>query len=101
MVGWLPTGADDRVAARAGLTRDVDAVPLSAFRVRPAKPGEPGGLILGYAAYAPREIDDACTRLAAALRGTRRRKDETFDPGGRDHVPGREAGSTSAARPPG
>jgi GntR family transcriptional regulator / MocR family aminotransferase len=75
LVGWLPDGLDDRVAARAGLTRDVDAVPLSAFRVRPAKPGEPGGLILGYAAYAPREIDDACARLAGALRGTSRRRD--------------------------
>jgi hypothetical protein len=55
--------------------RDVDATPLSAFRVRPAKPGEPGGLILGYAAYAPREIDDACARLAAALRAASRRTD--------------------------
>jgi DNA-binding transcriptional MocR family regulator len=65
LVGWLPDGLDDRVAARAGLTRDVDAVPLSAFRVRPAKPGEPGGLILGYAAYAP----GRSTMRARAWRG--------------------------------
>jgi GntR family transcriptional regulator / MocR family aminotransferase len=73
LVGWLPDGVDDCVAARAGLVHEVEATPLSAYRVRPAQRGERGGLILGYAAYAPREIDDACTRLAAALRGTRRR----------------------------
>jgi GntR family transcriptional regulator/MocR family aminotransferase len=73
LLGWLPAGVDDRAAARAALGHDVDAPPLSAFRVRPARRGERGGLILGYAAYTPREIDDACVRLAAAL-GTLGRK---------------------------
>jgi GntR family transcriptional regulator / MocR family aminotransferase len=72
LMGWLPAGADDRTAARAALARDVDTPPLSSFRVRPARSGERGGLVLGYAAYTPREIDDACGRLAAALRAMRR-----------------------------
>jgi GntR family transcriptional regulator/MocR family aminotransferase len=72
LMGWLVAGLDDRAAARAALTRNVDAPPLSGFRVRPARRGERGGLVLGYAAYTPREIDDACGRLAAALRGVRR-----------------------------
>jgi GntR family transcriptional regulator/MocR family aminotransferase len=72
LMGWLPPGVDDRAAARAALARDVDAPPLSSFRVRPARRGERGGLVLGYAAYTPREIDDACGRLAAALRAMRR-----------------------------
>jgi GntR family transcriptional regulator/MocR family aminotransferase len=68
LLGWLPDGVDDREAARAGLAREVDAPPLSGFRARTTRRGERGGLILGYAAYAPREIDAACLRLAAALR---------------------------------
>jgi DNA-binding transcriptional MocR family regulator len=70
-MGWLPVGVDDRVAARAALAHDVDAPPLSAYRARPARRAERGGLMLGYAAYAPREIDEACARLAVALRGVR------------------------------
>jgi GntR family transcriptional regulator/MocR family aminotransferase len=72
LMGWLPPGVDDRAAARAALARDVDTPPLSSFRVRPARRGERGGLVLGYAAYTPREIDDACGRLAAALWAMRR-----------------------------
>jgi GntR family transcriptional regulator/MocR family aminotransferase len=68
LMGWLPAGVDDRVAARAALARDVDALPLSSFRARPARRGARGGLMLGYAAYAPREIEEGCARLAAALR---------------------------------
>ena len=68
LMGWLPAGVDDRAAARAALARDVDTPPLASFRVRPARRGERGGLVLGYAAYTPREIDDASSRLAAALR---------------------------------
>jgi GntR family transcriptional regulator / MocR family aminotransferase len=71
LMSWLPRGVDDRAAARAALARDVDTPPLSSFRVRPARGGERGGLVLGYAAYTPREIDDACARLALALRTLR------------------------------
>jgi GntR family transcriptional regulator/MocR family aminotransferase len=72
LVGWLPRGVDDRRASRAALAHEVDAPPLSGFRARPARGGERGGLMLGYAAYTPREIDDACLRLAGALRTVRR-----------------------------
>src|SRR5262249_34912903 len=71
LMGWLPAGVDDRAAARAALARDVDTPPLPSFRVRPARGGERGGLVLGYAAYTAREIDDACARLALALRAVR------------------------------
>ena len=67
LLGWLPAGVDDEAASRTALARDVDAPPLSGFRTRPPRAGERGGLVLGYAAYTPREIDDACARLAAAL----------------------------------
>ena len=73
LMGWLPPGVDDRVAARAALARDVDAPPLSAYRIRPARRADRGGLVLGYAAYAPQEIEEACGRLAAALAGVGRR----------------------------
>jgi GntR family transcriptional regulator/MocR family aminotransferase len=68
LMGWLPDGVDDRVATQAALAHEVDAPPLSAYRIRPGRCGDRGGLMLGYAAYTPREIDDACLRLAAALR---------------------------------
>ena len=62
----------DRAAARAALGCEVDAPPLSGYRARPARRGARGGLMLGYAAYTPREIEDACARLATALRTARR-----------------------------
>ena len=81
LLGWLPDGVDDRDAARAALGLEVDVPPLSGFRARPARAGERGGLLLGYAAYTPREIDEACVRLGVALgasdapgRGDRQRK---------------------------
>ena len=67
LMGWLPAGVDDRAASRASLARDVDTPPLASFRVRPARRGERGGLVLGCTAYTPREIDDASSRLAAAV----------------------------------
>jgi GntR family transcriptional regulator/MocR family aminotransferase len=66
LVGWLPDGADDRVAADAARRHGVEAPPLTAYRVRR---GPAGGLILGYAAFSPRELTDGVGRLAAALRG--------------------------------
>ena len=71
LMGWLPAGVDDRAAARAALARAVDVPPLSAYRARPTRPSDRGGLMLGYAAYAPREIDEACGRLALALGSVR------------------------------
>jgi GntR family transcriptional regulator/MocR family aminotransferase len=71
LMGWLPEGVDDRAAARAAQAREIDAPPLSAYRARPARRGTRGGLMLGYAAYTSREIEDACARLAPALREAR------------------------------
>src|SRR5262245_61770433 len=71
LMGWLPEGIDDRAAARAALAHGVDAPPLADYRARPAGRGVRGGLMLGYAAYTPREIEEACERLAAALRTVR------------------------------
>jgi GntR family transcriptional regulator / MocR family aminotransferase len=67
LTGWLPAGMDDRQAARAAIAHDVDAPPLSSYRIRPGRPGERGGLVLGYAAYTAREIEEACARLARAF----------------------------------
>jgi GntR family transcriptional regulator/MocR family aminotransferase len=79
LLGWLPDGVDDREAARAALAREVDAPPLSSFRARISRDEERGGLVLGYAAYTPREIDDACLRLAAALRTVQRGEGDRSD----------------------
>ena len=70
LMGWLPEGSDDRVAARAAEAHGVDAQPLSSFCL--ARPRR-GGLILGYAAYDAAEIREGVKRLAAALRGSRRK----------------------------
>ena len=62
--GWLPPGIRDRAAAQAAARHGVMAPPLSTYRMRP---GGRGGLMLGYAAFTPREIRDAGRRLAQAL----------------------------------
>jgi GntR family transcriptional regulator / MocR family aminotransferase len=64
LVGWLPTGVDDRVASRRAAARGVDAPPLSAYAIGPLARG---GLLLGYAAVDEREIREGVERLAAAL----------------------------------
>jgi GntR family transcriptional regulator/MocR family aminotransferase len=65
LVGWLPGGVDDRAAAEAALRHGLEAPPLSAYRVRPRPEG---GLVLGYSAFAPRDLEAGAERLAAALR---------------------------------
>jgi GntR family transcriptional regulator/MocR family aminotransferase len=64
VVGWLPEGVDDREASRHARAGGVEAPPLSAYRM---ERGERGGLLLGYAATAPRQIRDGVRRLAAGL----------------------------------
>jgi GntR family transcriptional regulator/MocR family aminotransferase len=65
VVGWLPDGLDDRLAAKAAMEAGVEAPALSNYR---AQNQGRGGLLLGYAAYQPREIRDGIRRLGAALR---------------------------------
>jgi GntR family transcriptional regulator/MocR family aminotransferase len=65
LVGWLADGMDDREASRRAASHGVEAPPLSAYGV---ERGARGGLLLGYAATAPRHIREGVHRLAAALR---------------------------------
>jgi len=64
LVGWLPSGVDDRATSRAAAEHGVEAAPLSAFRIRA---GGRGGLVLGYAGFTEREIEDGGSRLGRAL----------------------------------
>src|SRR5207302_434537 len=65
LLGRLPPGVDDRaVSARAG-EAGVEAPPLSKYRITST---QRGGLLLGYAAYPPRELRAAVRRLAGVRR---------------------------------
>jgi GntR family transcriptional regulator/MocR family aminotransferase len=61
---WLREGTDDRRVAIAAARAELDVIPVSAFsRRRDTRQG----LVLGFAAFAPREIDAAARRLAEVL----------------------------------
>src|SRR5688572_10946605 len=66
LVGWLPPEIDDRDVARCAASRNVDAIPLSAFAVGRGA-GRPG-LLLGYAHVDRDAMFTACRRLALAIR---------------------------------
>ena len=76
LVGWLPAGVDDQVAAHQAADYDVVVPPLSAYySVAPPR----GGVLLGYAAFSESEIRTGVQRLArvwtagaAALKPSRR-----------------------------
>jgi len=63
-VGWLPKGVDAERVARAAEQEGVEVVPLRryAWGKSPAN-----GLILGFAAFDPREIREGVDRLARVL----------------------------------
>ncbi len=67
VIGWLPPGVDDHQAAARAAAVGVETAPLSMFR---RKPGKQGGLLLGFAAFAPHDIRSGVERLARALQGT-------------------------------
>ena len=69
LTGLLPAGVSDREASLAAEARGVEAQPLSAFHLGPARRA---GLVLGYAAYDGREIREGARQLAAALQSLRR-----------------------------
>ncbi len=71
LVGWLAEGLNDRDAARGAAQQGVDSRPLSDCCLRPSPRG---GLMLGYAAFTPKEIREAVRRLSVALHGLRRSK---------------------------
>ncbi len=64
LVGWLPPGVDDRVAARAAEQAGLYAPPLSRYAVLPQPRG---ALVLGYTGLREDQIEDGAKRLAAAL----------------------------------
>ena len=64
-VGMLPPGVDDRLVARRAAAHGVETVPISAYTSR-ALPR--GGLVLGYSAFTPAEIEQAMGRLGRALK---------------------------------
>jgi GntR family transcriptional regulator/MocR family aminotransferase len=65
LVGWLPAGCDDRLAAERAAEHQVAVMPISLFAL---EPGERGGLVLGYAATTESDILDGVRRLEKALR---------------------------------
>ena len=65
LVGWLPAGVDDRVAARQAARYGVDVQPLSAYGIEPLSGG---GVLLGYAAVNAQHIRTGVHALAMALR---------------------------------
>jgi GntR family transcriptional regulator/MocR family aminotransferase len=63
-VAWLVPEIDDRAAAEAAAQAGLDTIALSACALRP--PGR-GGLVLGFAAFPPAQIDLGLRRLGAVL----------------------------------
>src|SRR5205085_10137495 len=64
LVGWLPEGASDVVAARRAAEKGVEVGSLSNYYLGRQRRG---ALTLGYTAYAPKEIHRAARQLAVAL----------------------------------
>jgi len=64
LVGWLPEGACDTVAARRAAEQGVEVGALSNYYLGEQKRG---AVTLGYAAYSPKEIRKGARVLAAAL----------------------------------
>ena len=63
LTGYLADDASDSAIAVAALEHNVEVMPLSAYAIRPARPG----LVLGYACASPSEIRAAVRRLAPVL----------------------------------
>jgi GntR family transcriptional regulator/MocR family aminotransferase len=66
LVGWLPSGLDDRAISRSAALHGVDVQPLSAFS--PGNTVGPG-LLLGYTCFSDDEIREGACQLARALQG--------------------------------
>jgi GntR family transcriptional regulator/MocR family aminotransferase len=64
LVGWLPEGVSDMVAARRAAERGVEVGALSNYYLGEQKRG---AVTLGYTAYPPKEIRKGARALAAAL----------------------------------
>ena len=66
-------GIDDRVVFREAMTRGVEAMPLSAYRLERRKRSA-SGLVLGFGGVRPELFDEAMKKLAAAIQAARRTK---------------------------
>jgi len=64
LVGWLEHGQDDAEVSARAAALGVEAAPLSRYAM---KRPERGGLLLGWAGYAPEAIREGVERLGAAL----------------------------------
>lgn len=64
LIGWLPIGLSDRSVAQAAACQGVETKPFSNYCFRRCRRG---GLILGYGAYARREMLEGVQKLATAL----------------------------------
>jgi GntR family transcriptional regulator / MocR family aminotransferase len=65
LIGWLPQGWNDRAVAKAAGREGVQTKPFSNYCLRRRRRG---GLILGYGAYAKKEMLAGVQKLATALR---------------------------------
>jgi len=63
-VGWLHGGLRAEAVSHAAAASGVDVVPVSRFVLSDS---QPEGLVLGFAPYDPRQIEDGVNRLARAV----------------------------------
>lgn len=70
-IGQLAPGISETAAAEAAAAREVVVSPIARFSIAPVPES---GLVLGFAAVAPRDIADGVNRLAAALEPLARRR---------------------------
>jgi GntR family transcriptional regulator/MocR family aminotransferase len=64
LVAWLPAGSNDAAISERAAAAGIVAPPLSAYRIEARL--HPG-LLLGYAAYTPRQIREGVRKLAGVL----------------------------------
>ena len=64
LIGWLPLGRDDQLAAQRAAEFQVQVLPVSRTTMEPLPRG---GLLMGYAAVNPAEIKAGVQRLDQAL----------------------------------
>ncbi|HVR40231.1 MAG TPA: PLP-dependent aminotransferase family protein [Thermoanaerobaculia bacterium] len=64
LTAWLAPRCDDAMLAKKAAKHGLDLLPLSAFALRRKRRG---AILLGYAAFRPRELEDGVRRLKMVL----------------------------------
>jgi len=64
LIGWLPAGTNDMMVAKMLLRINIECPPLSRYSI---KARTPAGLLLGYAAFTPKQIHHAAQDMAIQL----------------------------------